>query len=84
MRIASVAEALAIVNGIRITRADIEKATKDSVEKLQRQIIDARKRELDLLINSRLLSLEAKRRGMTTTKLIEQEVVAEANGTNRD
>jgi protein-disulfide isomerase len=69
-------EALAIVNGIRITRADIEKATKDSVEKLQRQIIDARKRELDLLINSRLLSLEAKRRGMTTTKLIEQEVVA--------
>jgi protein-disulfide isomerase len=71
-------DALAIVNGIRITRNDIEKATKDSVDKLQQQIIDARKRELDLLINSRLLAREAKRRGLTTGKLLEQEVVAKA------
>jgi protein-disulfide isomerase len=71
-------DALAIVNGVRITRNDIEKATKDSVDKLQRQIIEARKRELDLLINSRLLAREAKRRGLTTTKLLEQEVVSKA------
>jgi hypothetical protein len=71
-------DALAVVNGIRITRSDIEKATKDSVAKLQRQIIDARKRELDLLINSRLLASEAKRRGLTTTKLLDQEVVKKA------
>jgi len=69
-------EALAIVNGVRITARDIEKATGDSVRQLQRQVVEARKRELDLLINSRLLSVEAKKRGISTTKLLEQEVLA--------
>ena len=69
-------EALAIVNDVRITRHDIAKATRDSVSQLQGQVIEARKRELDLLINSRLLANEAKRRGIGTTKLLEQEVVA--------
>ena len=69
-------DALAIVNGVRITARDIEKATGDSVRQLQRQVIEARKRELALLINSRLLSVEAKKRGISTTKLLEQEVVA--------
>ena len=65
----------AIVNGVRITARDIEKATGDSVRKLQRQVVEARKRELDLLINSRLLAIEAKKRGIATTKLLEQEVI---------
>ena len=69
-------EALAIVNDVRITKHDIARATKDSVSQLQGQVIEARKRELDLLINSRLLANEAKRRGIGTTKLLEQEVVA--------
>jgi protein-disulfide isomerase len=68
-------EALAIVNGVRITRQDIERATNDPVTQLQRQVIDARKRELDLQINSKLLIIEAKRRGISTTKLLEQEVI---------
>ena len=67
---------LAIVNGVTITPRDLEKATAESVRNLQRQVIEARKRELDLLINSKLLVLEAKKRGVTTTKLLEQEVVA--------
>ena len=69
-------EALAIVNGVRISARDIEKATGESVRKLQRQVVEARNRELDLLINSRLLAIEAKKRGIATTKLLEQEVVA--------
>ena len=69
-------EALAIVNGVRVTARDIDKATGDSVRQLQRQVVEARKRELDLLINSRLLAIEAKKRGIATTKLLEQEVVA--------
>src|SRR6185369_16817184 len=69
-------EALAIVNGVRITARDIEKATGDSVRQLQHKVVEARKQELDLLINSRLLSVEAKKRGISTTKLLEQEVVA--------
>jgi hypothetical protein len=67
---------LAVVNGVTITRRDIEKATGESVRKLQNQVIEARKRELDLLINSKLLASEAKKRGISTAKLLEDEVVA--------
>jgi protein-disulfide isomerase len=67
---------LAIVNGVTISTRDIEKATGDSVRNLQKEVTEARKRELDLLINSKLLAIEAKKRGITTVKLLEQEVVA--------
>ena len=66
---------LAIVNGVTISARDIEKATGESVRNLQKQVVEARKRELDLLINSKLLALEAKRRGLSTTKLLETEVI---------
>ena len=71
-------EALATVNGVRITARDIEKATRDSVGQLQHQVVEAQKRELDLLINSRLLSIEAKKRGISTTKLLEEEILKKA------
>jgi len=67
---------LAIVNGVTISARDIQKATGESVSNLQRQVVDARKRELDLMINSKLLGLEAKKRGVSTTKLLEKEVIA--------
>ncbi|HEU4930970.1 MAG TPA: thioredoxin domain-containing protein [Pyrinomonadaceae bacterium] len=69
-------ETLAIVNGVKITSADIKKATGSSVGPLQTQVVEARKRELDLLINSKLLAIEAKKRGISTVKLLEQEVMA--------
>ena len=67
---------LAVVNGVRITRKDIEDRTREPVDRLQRQIIEARKRELDLEINSKLADLEAKRRSISVTRLLEEEVVA--------
>ena len=69
-------DTLAIVNGVTISARDIEKATGEQVRNLQKQVIEARKRELDLIINSKLLAVEAKKRGLTTAKLLEQEVVA--------
>lgn len=66
---------LATVNGVTITSRDIEKSTGESVQNLQRQVTEARKLELDLLVNSKLLALEAKKRGVTSAKLLEQEVV---------
>ena len=69
-------EALALVNGVKIPSSDIEKSTGEQVAGLQQQVVEARKRELDLTINSKLLTLEAKRRGISTVKLLEQEVVA--------
>ena len=72
----SLPETLAIVNGVKITANDINKSIGDSVRQLQQQVIAARKRELDLMINSKLLALEAKRRGVSTVKLLDDEVVA--------
>ncbi|HEU4769722.1 MAG TPA: hypothetical protein VFS77_20305 [Pyrinomonadaceae bacterium] len=67
-------DTLATVNGVNITRAEIAKTTGEPVSKLQRHVVEARKRELDLIINSKLLSDEAKKLGITTAKLLEQEV----------
>ncbi len=67
---------LAVVNGVTITLRDLEKNTGESIRNLERQLTDARKRELDLMINSKLLAAEAKKRGVSTAKLLEQEVVA--------
>jgi hypothetical protein len=71
-------EVLATVNGIRITNKELDPATKDRVAQLQRQVIEARKRELDLQINSKLLQAESKKRGLTPTKLLEADVLAQA------
>lgn len=68
--------ALAIVNGVTITPRDLEKSIGESVRNLQKQVTEARKRELDLQINSKLLASEARKRGISTAKLLELEVVA--------
>jgi len=68
-------ETVAIVNGVKITSSDVKKSTGDQVSQLQRQVVEARRRELDLMINSKLLALEAKKRGISTVKLLELEVL---------
>lgn len=69
-------DVLAIVNGIKITSKDIDAQVKERVSALQQQVVEARKRELDLQINSKLLEAEAKKRKVSTVKLLEDEVVA--------
>lgn len=68
-------EVLATVNGVRITNKEIDPATKERVAQLQQQVTEARKRELDLQINSKLLQAESKKRGLTPTKLLETDVL---------
>ncbi|MDT7604900.1 MAG: hypothetical protein QOF61_2897, partial [Acidobacteriota bacterium] len=68
-------DVLAIVNGVRVTSKEIEEPIKDKVQQLQQSVADARKRELDLQINSVLLEAEARKRGKTSTKLLEEEVI---------
>jgi protein-disulfide isomerase len=67
-------DVLAIVNGVQVSTKEIDEAIKDRVQELQRQVVEARKRELDLQINTKLLEAEAKKRGITTAKLIEVEI----------
>ena len=69
---------IATVNGVQIKVKDIDEPIASRIQTLQQEIINARKREVDLQINSKLLEAEAKKRGTTANKLIEQEIVAKA------
>jgi hypothetical protein len=71
-------EVLAIVNGVKISKLDLSDATQKRIKDLQQQVVDARAREVGLQINSVLLESEAKKRGITSAKLLEDEVVAKA------
>ena len=67
-------EVLAVVGGVNLTPADLTPATVQRVKALQAQVVEARRNELNLQINSFLLEAEAKKRGVTTAKLLEDEV----------
>ena len=69
-------EILGVVNGVKITRQDWSPETRARVEQLQRQVIEARLRELDLQIDSILLQSEAKKRGVTPSQVIKDDVIA--------
>ncbi len=69
-------DVLAVIDGVNIQIKDVDEPIKDRIQALQNQVIEARKRELDLQINSRLLEEEAKRLGISSDKLLEREVVS--------
>lgn len=69
-------EVLGVVNGVKITKQDLSAETRTRVEQLQKQVVEARQRELDLQIDSLLLENEAKKRGVTPSQLIKDEVIA--------
>jgi protein-disulfide isomerase len=68
-------EVLAVVNGVKITRQDLSPDTKMKVMNLQQEVIEARENEINVLINSTLLSNEATKRNISVQKLIQIEVV---------
>ena len=69
-------DVLGVVNGVKITKQDLSPETRTRVDQLQKQVIDARQRELDLQIDSLLLENEAKKRGITPSQVIKDEVIA--------
>jgi protein-disulfide isomerase len=69
-------EIIGVVNGVKITKQDLSPETRERVQQLQRQVIEARERELDLQIDSLLLESEAKKRGVTPSQIIKDEVIA--------
>ncbi len=71
-------EVLSIVNGVKITAKDLDPDTQSRVTELKRQVVEARKAELDLQINSMLLEAEAKKRTLPSSKLLEEEVIKKA------
>ncbi|HYO63350.1 MAG TPA: thioredoxin domain-containing protein, partial [Pyrinomonadaceae bacterium] len=71
-------EVLAVVNGVRVTKADLSPQTQQRLQQLYRQVREVRRNEVRLLVNTKLLEAEAKKRNTTTTKLFEDEVVKKA------
>jgi hypothetical protein len=69
-------EILGVVNGVKITKQDLSHETRKQVDQLQQQVVEARQRELDLQIDSLLLENEAKKRGVTASQVIKDEVIA--------
>jgi protein-disulfide isomerase len=67
-------DVLATVGGVKILVKDVDESINDRIKELQSQVIEARKRQLDLEINSRLLEAEAKRLGITPERLLEREI----------
>lgn len=69
-------EIIGVVNGVKITKQDLSQETRERVQQLQQRVIEARERELDLQIDSLLLESEAKKRGVTPSQIIKDEIVA--------
>ena len=69
-------EVLGVINGVKLTKQDLTPETRKRVEELQQQVIEARARELDLQIDSMLLEIEAKKRGVSPSQIIKDEVIA--------
>jgi protein-disulfide isomerase len=64
----------ASVAEVKFGAGDLNSETAARITQLQKQVMDARAAELDVAINSRLLALEAKKRGISTYRLLETEV----------
>jgi protein-disulfide isomerase len=73
---ASQGDVLATVDGVSITRGEVEEALGATLAKLEEQAYQMRKDQLEDLIAKRLIEREAKKRGLTVDALIEQEVNA--------
>ena len=62
------------VNGQTFTSADFEPSLRQELESLDEKIAEARRNVLELQINTMLLQVEAKKRGIDTHRLYELEV----------
>lgn len=67
---------LAFANGVKVSVSEVYDPIKDNVQALQNQIADARQRQLELEIATKLFETEAKRRGTTRQKFLERELAA--------
>jgi protein-disulfide isomerase len=72
-------EPLAEVNGEMITAKDLEGALGARLSKLEEQIYDLKRRELDSLIAQRLFAQEAAKRGISVPALLDAEVTAKVS-----
>ena len=73
----SKSEPLAEVNGETITTEELNRALGAKLAKLEEQIYDLKRRELDSLIEQRLFAQEAAKRKLSVAALLDAEVTAQ-------
>ena len=73
---AQVSDKAADVNGMAITTADIDAKLGQTLAQLQEQIYAMRKKELESLIDQKLIEIEATKRGITMAALLEAEITS--------
>jgi protein-disulfide isomerase len=67
-------EALAELNGVKITAEEVDNSIGAPLMKLQEQIYNMRRQKIDALINEKLLAAEATKRGISVQALLDAEV----------
>jgi protein-disulfide isomerase len=67
---------LAVIDGQPVTEDDLLPYVQSQLRPLREQEYQVKKKALDNLVNQKLLEAEAKKKGVTTEKLLEQEVDA--------
>ena len=83
-RTQSASEKLAEVDGIVITRSEVESSGGKALFNLRQQVYQLERQKLDEYIGATLLSREAKERGISVSTLMEQEVNAKASPVSDD
>jgi protein-disulfide isomerase len=70
-------EVVATVNGTPITDGDLRKAAGLELSRLEQQLYQLKKQQLDALVAARLIEAEAKRRGMSVAAFEEAEITGQ-------
>lgn len=68
---------LATVDGVAITEQDLRKAAGLELSRLEEQLYELKKTQLDALIDQRLLETEAKKRGLSVEALEDAEIASQ-------
>jgi protein-disulfide isomerase len=66
----------AMVNGIKISAKEVDEPIQAEIKELQNEVVERRRRELDVQINTKLINLEAKKRGISVAKFLEVEILS--------
>ena len=69
-------DTLAEVDGVAITSEEVEKPLAPQLSKLEEQIYNLKRQRVEALINEKLLSKEAAKRGVSVPALLDAEVTA--------
>lgn len=69
---------IAVVNNVSIATTDLDADTAELVDRLRQLMGQVREQALQRLVTDRLVALEAAKRGVTSARLIHDEVVAKA------